>query len=118
MIHYKYLTMLCMITLLQGCSLTGFVKDKPMLERISDIKIILAAAANVISNDVSTGLITPDEARKRIGDIKEARTKVRNIESLLNVGDIEIAQMKLEAMNQLLLNIEKYIAAKSKEAAQ
>lgn len=113
---YKCLLLFSLSLILSGCFITSLIKDKPLIDRISDTKLILAAAANTISSDYTTGLITQDEARIRLSDVKEARSKIANIESILSVGDVGIAQMKFDAMNQLLFNINKYIARKAQEA--
>lgn len=111
---------------LGGCQGMGGRADLPVSQSLSpaaqnvqkainEANITLAAAFNVVAQNVADGILTKPEGKAYVAKLKEFAAKVDTAQALLNGGDILNAQKQSEILSRAIVALHKEIAAKARK---
>jgi soluble cytochrome b562 len=82
---------------------------------LNEANLALTAAANVIAQDVTEGIILKAEAQEYITEIKALAKRVSATQALLDAGDILTAKNQAAQLQQLVLVLHRRVAATARK---
>lgn len=94
-IQYKMLVVLA-IAALTACTM---FQPKPLPERINDGYITVAAVADEITNGVSSGYYTKEEARGYVNSLVKAKESLDQADGFVKLGDFTSAEAQIKLVN-------------------
>lgn len=112
---------LILILALTGCALfspTGTIPVSQTLSApaqqaqssINEANVLLAAAANVIAQNVVDGITPKDDARAQLAKVKSLAADVDRAKRLLEAGDIATAGQQAELARKLIVALHREVA--------
>lgn len=110
---------------LAGCPGMGGRADLPVSQSLSpaaqnvqkainEANITIAAAFNVVAQNVTEGILTKVEGQDYVGKLKNYAAKVDAAQALLKGGDILNAQKQSEILSRAVLALHKEIASRAR----
>lgn len=82
---------------------------------INETNVTLAAAANVIAQNLSDGVMTRAEAQEALNQVKEYAIKADDAQKLLDTGFVLDAKNQAELVKGLISTLHKQVAAKARK---
>ena len=82
---------------------------------INEANVTMAAAANVIAQNVTEGIMTKPEAQSALDKLKDYARKVDAAQVLLNGGNILDAKNQAELLASLILTLHREVVARRKQ---
>lgn len=110
---HRYLLSLWLLFILTACA----HGPRSPQEVIDDANALVFVVAGQIEDRKREGLMSKDEAQKELDKVKGFRAKVKEAEKLLSEGQLVLALDRAELVEKALLELQKQVAKKAKEAS-
>jgi len=121
----RKLLCIALLALLPGCALfapasipvsqTLPAAAQEVQKNINEVNIALAAAANVVAQDLKDGILTKVEAQAYVDAIKDLAKKSDQTQELLAGGKILDAKNQAELMSAAILALHREVASRRKK---
>lgn len=82
---------------------------------INEANILLIAAANVLGQQLTDGIVSKPEAQLQLNQIREFAARVDRAQQMLDTGDVLGAQNQAELAQRLLIVLHREIAQRARK---
>ena len=104
------------VVLVAGCA--TFSPPKTPQEAINQANLVITAIAQQVGDNLTNKVMTHDEAAAAIAKLRPLAAGIDEAQALLANGQAMAAGDKAKIVNQLLLSLQREVAAKAREAQQ
>jgi len=107
----KALKFLPFVLLLTACV---HLQVKSPQDAINEANVVLTATAQLVKENVTNGVMTKEEGKSVLDEVKKYSVQVDSAQALLLAGNPLEAQNQIKLLNSAILSLQKRVAEKAR----